>query len=123
MAFSKKFLKEQKQKLEQEKKNLEQELRSFAKEDPNIKGNWETKFPDFGVRTADPSEETDQIEEYEATLPVEYALENRLKQIKEALEKIKRNTYGACQNCKKKIKIERLKAYPEAELCIKCTKP
>lgn len=121
MAFSKQFLKEQGQKLKERKKKIGQELKSFAKKDPHIKGNWETKFPDFGIRTADPSEQTDQIEEYEATLSVEYILETKLKEIEQALSRIKNKTYGICQKCGKKIKIERLKAYPEASLCIKCT--
>ncbi len=117
----KKFIEEQKKKLEQEKIGLEKELKSFAKQDPHIKGNWKTKFPDFGVKTADPSEEEDQTEEYEANLSVEYTLETRLKKISDALNRIKKGTYGTCQKCRKKIIIKRLKAEPEAELCIKCT--
>lgn len=119
---SKKFLEEQQKKLEEKKKELKQELKSFAKADPRVKGNWKTKFPDFGVRTADLEEETDQIEEYEATLPIEYTLETRLQKIEAALERINKNTYGICQNCGKKIKIKRLKAYPEADACISCSK-
>lgn len=119
--MTKKFLEEQKSKLEKNKIELEKELKSFAKKDLKIKGNWETKFPDFGVRTADLSEEENQIEEYEATLPIEYTLETRLQKIKEALKRIEKRTYGICQKCRKKIKIQRLKANPEADLCIKCT--
>lgn len=118
--MTKKFLEEQKKKLKGKKKKLEEDLKKFAKKDPNIKGNWETKFPDFGIRTADPSEQTNQVEEYEATLPVEHALEIQLKKIDGALKRIKRGNYDVCQNCKKKIKIERLRAYPEAEMCIRC---
>ncbi len=119
--MTKEFLQQQKRQLEQRKRDIEKDLKKIAKKDPNIKGNWETRFPDFGIRTADPSEQTDQIEQYEATLPVEYALETKLKEIKQALSRIKKNTYGTCQKCEKKVTIERLKAYPEASLCIKCT--
>ena len=119
--MNKEFLQQQKGQLQKRKKELEQGLKKIAKKDPNIKDNWETKFPDFGIRTADPSEQTDQIEQYEATLPVEYALETKLKEIKQALSRIKKNTYGTCQKCNKRVKIERLEAYPEASLCIKCT--
>ncbi len=122
LMLPKKFLEEQKKKLEKEKIGLEKELGSFAKKDPQIKGNWETKFPDFGIQTADLSQETDQSEEYAADLPVEYALETRLQRINSALERIHKGTYGTCQNCKQRITIERLKAEPEAELCIKCTR-
>lgn len=118
--MTKEFLEEQKKKLEEKKEKLEKELRSFAKKDSRVKGNWKTQFPDFGIKTADLSEETDRIEEYEATLPVEYALEIELQKTNEALKKIKKRNYGICQNCKKKIKIERLKVYPETELCFEC---
>lgn len=126
--MTKKFLKEQKVKLEKEKIELEKELGSFAKKDPHIKGNWKTKFPDFGIRTADLSQEEDQIEEYEADLPVEYALETKLQKVKNALERIERGAssngeaYGTCQNCKKKITISRLKTCAEIDTCIKCAK-
>jgi len=120
--MTKNFLKEQKQKLEEKKQKLEQELKSFAKRDPHIKGNWETKFPDFGAKTADPAEEQDQVEEYQANLSIEYTLETQLKKVRQALERIQKRTYGTCQKCGKKITIERLKAEPTADLCIKCVK-
>jgi DnaK suppressor protein len=115
-----KFLEEQKSKLEKNKNELEKELSSFAEQDPKIKDNWRTKFTDFGDRTSDLSEEIDQTEEYEADLSVEHTLEIQLKKINDALERIKKNTYGICEKCKGKIKKKRLKANPEAELCIKC---
>jgi len=118
----KKFLQQQKKELEKKKKQLKQELKTFAKRDFNIKGNWETKFTDFGSRTADPAEEQDQIEEYEANLPVEYTLESELKKVEKALTKIQKGTYGFCEKCGKKIRTERLKVYPEADTCAKCSK-
>lgn len=120
MAFSKKFIEEQKRKLETEKIALTKELNEFASEDPHIKGNWEAKFPDYGAQSADFSEETDQVEEYEAVLPVEHALEIRLQKINNALRQIKKNTYGTCQKCRKKITAKRLKTRPEADICISC---
>lgn len=120
MTLTKKLLKEQKRKLEKEKKQIKEGLKSFAKKDTHVKGNWRTKFPNFGFRTADPSEEADQVEEYEAALPMEHALETKLKKVEQALKRIKNKSYGTCEKCKKGIKIERLKAYPETNLCIKC---
>ncbi len=63
MQLSKKFIEEQKQKLERKKEDLEKELENFAIKDPKVKGNWKTRFPDFGTKTADRSEEEDQVEE------------------------------------------------------------
>jgi DnaK suppressor protein len=36
------------------------------------------------------------------------------------LEKIKNGTYGTCENCGQKIEEARLRANPEAKLCLKC---
>ena len=43
--MEKKLIDELKQKLEEQKKSLQKELKSFASEDPNLKHNWDTKYP------------------------------------------------------------------------------
>lgn len=43
-----------------------------------------------------------------------------LKKIDEALDRIKSDSYGSCDECGNKISIGRLKARPMAELCIDC---
>ena len=55
-------------------------------------------------------------------MSVEHTLELRLKDINNALEKIKNNDYGLCDKCKKEIEIKRLKIVPEAKQCLKCSK-
>lgn len=118
--MNKQFIEEQKKKLKEEKKSLEKELSGFAKKDPNVKGNWETKFQDFGVKTADSEEEISQVEEYNTNLPIEHALEIKLQKVNQALDRIKKNKYGICQNCNKKINMQRLGANAEASSCLKC---
>lgn len=121
----KKFLEEQRKKLEKRKQELEKELGSFARKNPELKDDWKTKFPDFGIKTPDFSGEEDQVEEYEETLPVEYALETDLQKINNALETLRQaqgKEYGICKNCHKKISRNRLKAYPEADSCTSCSK-
>lgn len=49
-------------------------------------------------------------------------LEIALGKIDRALERIEKGTYGICLRCKGPIPRERLKAIPEAELCVKCQK-
>lgn len=44
--------------------------------------------------------------------------EDLLRQINEALKRIKDGTYGYCTICQKKLPEKRLKAMPYAELCI-----
>ncbi len=67
-------------------------------------------------------EGAEEIEEYENLLPLEHTLELRLKDIEGALTKMGKNQYGKCEKCKKKIETERLKAVPEARLCLSCGK-
>ncbi|MAF20378.1 MAG: hypothetical protein CMI55_01710 [Parcubacteria group bacterium] len=120
--MDKKLQKKLKNKLEQEKKKLTKDLSSFARKDPEIKGNWLTKFPFFGVGRSHQDETAEKIEEYEKLLPLEHDLELRLRDIEEALEKIKKDVYGKCEGCQKKIETKRLEVVPEAKLCLKCGK-
>ena len=120
--MKKKLIDELKLKLEKEKEIIEKELEKFAKRNPKIKGDWQTVFPQFGTHTSEQDENADEVEEYVTELPIEYSLESRLKDIEEALEKIKKNKYGTCEKCKKAISIQRLNACPEAKLCRKCQK-
>ncbi|BFI91159.1 RNA polymerase-binding protein DksA [Enterobacterales bacterium endosymbiont of Anomoneura mori] len=43
-----------------------------------------------------------------------------LKKIEKTLKKIKKDKFGNCEWCEKRINIERLKINPIAELCIEC---
>lgn len=43
-----------------------------------------------------------------------------LKEINEALKKIKQGTYGICEMCGEQIGIQRLKVKPHAKYCITC---
>lgn len=120
--MDKKRQKELKKILEKEKLKLIKDLKSFAKKDPKLKGNWLTKFPFFGMNNSHKDESAEEIEEYENLLPIEHSLESRLKDVNNALDKIKKNTYGICEECKKNIEIKRLEIVPEAKRCLKCSK-
>ena len=122
--MSKPPIKELKEKLESQKATLEQELQRFAKKDDNLKGDWDTKFPKFEGSSGSQMLEdaAGEVEEYIAKLPVEHSLENRLKDIGRALEKIEKGNYGKCEKCKKDIPRERLEIVPEARFCLNCQK-
>lgn len=47
---------------------------------------------------------------------------DELRQIEEALERIRDGTFGLCEGCRKKIPKERLRAIPYARLCVHCKK-
>jgi len=120
--MNKKLLQQLKEKLKKEKEITEKELRRFAREDEKLKGDWDTRFPHFNGETGGSSLEkaADEVEEYEALLPIEFNLEKKLQDINLALEKIKREEYGICEKCKKPISDERLEVFPAARTCKKC---
>lgn len=118
--MSKKILGEIKQKLEEKKETLEKQLASFAKKDENVKGDWDTRFPE--IPGGQLEEAASEVEEYSTNLPIEYSLESRLKEVNIALEKIRNGKYGNCDKCGKEIPEDRLKISPEARFCMKCEK-
>ena len=122
--ISKKFVQQQKEKLEKEKEAIREQLKSFATEDPKLKGDWDTRFPkrNGGVGGSAMEDATDQVEEYVTSLPIEHSLEIKLRDVNLVLEKIEKGKYGTCENCKQKINEKRLKVNPSARFCIKCQK-
>ena len=115
--MEKKLLEQLQEALEKEKLSLEKQLESFAIEDKNIKGNWDTKRTN--AQDTDMEEKADEVEEYDNLLSLEHSLELKLKDVNLALEKIGKDGYGVCEKCTKEIEPERLMACPEARLCIK----
>lgn len=121
--MDKKTIKNLEEKLQKEKEETEKELHRFADKDTDLKGDWDTRFPKWEREegsTADLEMAADEVEEYSNLLPIEHALEIRLKNINSALEKIKKGKYGICERCGQKISPQRLKIYPEARYCLKC---
>lgn len=56
----------------------------------------------------------------EALVGVDDVLRSEIQQIRLALLRIDKGTYGTCAKCGKKISLERLKARPIATRCIDC---
>jgi len=104
-------------KLEQEKAAIEKQLGTFATKDPNLKGDWDSKFPKFD---GDLEGAADEVEEYGSRLPVEFSLETRLRDVNLALEKLSSGKYGKCSKCGENIEEKRLEIHPAARFCMKC---
>jgi len=122
--MTKKDLKKFEEKLKEQKKILEGELSRFANKDTNLKDDWDTRYPKANGGTGGQALEdaADQVEAYANLLPVEHSMEIRLRDVKIALEKIKKNQYGKCEKCGKDIDAKRLSIYPEARYCVSCDK-
>lgn len=119
--MDKEIFQQLKRQLEAKKQKIEKELESIARKDTKLKGDYDTRFPDFGIHQS-PDESALEVAAYESTLPIEYALEVKLLGINKALEKIAKGKYGQCEKCGQPIDIKRLMAMPEAKTCAKCQK-
>lgn len=106
--------------LEEQQIKIEAKLASIAQKDPKMKGDYDTRFPQFEAQSTD--EEALEVATYESTLPIEHALEIKLVEVKKALERIKDGIYGRCKNCNEDIDEKRLEALPESDICLKCQK-
>ncbi len=105
-------------KLKKQKEELRGMLERFAKEDDKPEGDWDTKFPEFDKRHLE--EAADEVEEFDSLRSIEHSLELKLKRTNKALEKIKKGTYGKCEECDSDISNDRLNLVPAAERCKEC---
>lgn len=107
-----------KEKLLAEKKKLEGELASVGQRNPSNPADWEPTPEKMDVSTADANEMADAMEEFEVRASINEKLEARLNSVTRALEKIEKETFGTCEECKKEIEEARLAADPAARTCI-----
>lgn len=73
-----------------------------------------------GPVSADFAEQATEVENDETIAALRVAIGHELGLIKAALERIRFDTYGICQQCQEQIEAERLKVLPSAGLCIRC---
>ena len=99
------------------KKQIEDDLASFTKDDKHEKDEHRAKFPDFGNKSDDNVQE---IGAYSTNLATEKILEKTLRDIEDALSRIKKGAYGICKYCSKEIGEKRLLARPVSSACIEC---
>lgn len=121
--LDKEVLKTLKEKLEKERETLINELSTVARQDPENPDNWQPiNNSDDNLKSADPNERADRMEDYEASNAVTSDLEVRLLHVNSALENIKTESYGICTECGMEIPQGRLEANPAASTCIEHTK-
>ncbi len=107
-----------KQKLLDEKMRLEKELSTIGRINPDNPNDWEAVPVDPGTRESDPNDKADMIEDYETNTAILKQLEIQLDDVKDALLKIEKGTYGVCEVSGHPIEEGRLKANPAARTCI-----
>ena len=72
--------------------------------------------------SADSEYQATDLENQDALGGIEYSGLQEIQQIKEALERIAKGTYGVCAECGTDIDPKRLRALPNATRCISCAR-
>jgi len=103
--------------LEQEKGVLEAELSSVGRINPSNPNDWEATPEKTDALRADKNEVADTMEDYETRSAIQVELENRLVNIKSALERIEKGEFGKCSVGGEEIEEDRLDANPSATTC------
>lgn len=109
--FNDNFLKEQKKNLLKQKANLEIQLKNLRSNKKHRGFPFAVRFPSLG---SDVDSDVQEVEQYEGNLSLERQLVGQLRDVKYALNMMKRGRYGYCLACGKEIEVERLKALPAA---------
>ena len=102
-----------------EKDRIEKELRSFTSETADSVGGHETLMPPQ-EKENNPEDQASQEEQYFKLKSLENILEQRLTEVRSALEKIDLEGFSICQNCHQENPWARLKVNPAATTCIDC---
>ena len=93
------------------------EQRNHVTKDVNRHGS--IKRSGVGV-IADETERADKIADNVVEHQLGFSEAKLLEKIEYALKRLNEGCYGICDDCKKDIHIERLKAKPSVSLCIVC---
>lgn len=110
-------LEELRERLETEKESVEEELTSHGRVQGET-GDWVGASHGFEGEEADPSDVADQIEELATNVSLVEELEERHRDIVDALEKMDAGVYGICEVSSEPIPLERLKANPAARTLV-----
>lgn len=102
-----------------EKTLLESELQSVGKVNPENPNDWDATSGDIDTDSADENETADKFEELEENKVILNKLEPQYKDVKDALDRIEKGTYGICEISGEPIERERLEANPAAKTCMK----
>jgi DnaK suppressor protein len=85
-----------------------------------VSGHWETHTDTTENKEVEFDALADKYEEETTNQGVLDTLEERLKEVTDALERIEKGSYGICIKCGKQIEAEKLEANPAATTCMSC---
>ena len=115
--------KKYKEKLEKELILIEGEISKIARKNPSNPNEWEAmEEDDMDNNESDPNDVADEMENFEGNQAILEKLKPQYNDIKIALEKIEKGTYGICEVGGEKIPEDRLDASPSARTCVEHAK-
>ena len=106
-------------KLKAEKAELEHDLAEIGERNPQSAGGWDATSGGMEVDNADENEVADKLEQLDENTGIATQLEKQLNEVKAALTRIEKGTYGNCEKCGKEIERGRVEANPSARVSIK----
>lgn len=111
MPLSKEALSAAEQRLGEELTAIEKELVELGiSPDGSVEVSFDEGFADAAASTSERAK----------VLSLAQGLQERLGDVRTALSKIGKGTYGRCESCGNEITSERLEAIPATRLCIGC---
>ena len=99
------------------KNQLTSELAEMGVQEENNEANWEVTTPVEEYDTSEEGELAGELDDEANKRVVLEGLEDELRLVDGALERIAENKYGLCKVCGTEIESERLDIVPEAETC------
>lgn len=97
-----------------QQKDIEKNIEEFEEEDP-------VKAPAL-AESSEPGTDSAIADTHTKTLVLVQKLKQASQSIKKALIRMKKGTYGKCENCGQGIEISRLLAMPTTPYCVSCSR-
>jgi RNA polymerase-binding transcription factor DksA len=107
--------------LYKEQERLIESMKTIGQLSEIVPGHWETHTDKLANKELEPDALADKYEDEATNEGVLETLEERLKEVTDALERISAGTYGKCMICGNKIEVEKLEANPATPTCMSCT--
>ena len=95
-TLTKKQLDEFKKSLSDERDYVEKELKTVSINNPNIKEDWVPEIESMSPPSGDIGDQSSQYADYQRNIAITAQLETRYNNIKDALERMEKGTYGIC---------------------------
>lgn len=122
LSLNKMSINKFKKQLEEELKLVEVEMSKVGRINPSNSKDWEPVETDMGSDPADSNDVADEMESFGENRAILGKLELQFNDIKDALERIRKGTYGKCEVGGEDIPEARLEANPSAKTCVKHAK-